>query len=82
MYDVDSLIRFGARLLVALGYGDYSILVRNGDASGKTVRHLHHHVIPNMCIGPVDSVGQDRSVMTHEEIGLLMAEFDQVISTV
>ena len=44
--EIQNLIKIGISILNHLGYRDYSILVRNGKNSGKTVSHLHYHLIP------------------------------------
>jgi diadenosine tetraphosphate (Ap4A) HIT family hydrolase len=72
---IESLLRSGAKLLSFLGYEDYSILVRNGDESGKSVKHLHYHIVPHVHIGNIDYGGEERRIMTKEETDALMEEF-------
>jgi len=76
--DIEELVRAGAKLLELFGHEDYSILVRNGDDSGKSVKHLHYHVVPHVHIGNVDYGGADRRVMTESEIDAFMRECDRL----
>jgi diadenosine tetraphosphate (Ap4A) HIT family hydrolase len=72
--DIEELLRNGAKLLQLLGHTDYSILVRNGDDSGKSVRHLHYHIVPHVHIGDLDHNGEERRILTEREIDALMDE--------
>jgi diadenosine tetraphosphate (Ap4A) HIT family hydrolase len=44
--EIQNLIKTGISILNHLGYRDYSILVRNGKNIGKTVSHVHYHLVP------------------------------------
>jgi len=44
--EIQNLIKIGISMLNHLGYRDYSILVRNGNNIGKSISHLHYHLIP------------------------------------
>ena len=72
--DIEELLRSGAKLLQLLGHTDYSILVRNGDDSGKSVKHLHYHIVPFVHIGDLDHDGDERRILTEEEVDALMDE--------
>ncbi|HRY91104.1 MAG TPA: HIT domain-containing protein [Candidatus Gracilibacteria bacterium] len=48
--EISELIKVGISILNHLGYRDYSILVRNGKKIGKTINHLHYHLIPKAAI--------------------------------
>lgn len=72
--EIDGLLRYGVRLLHAHGYKNCSILVRDGMGSGKSIRHLHYHIIPNIQIGDMDHYGQERKIMTQKEILQVMRD--------
>ena len=76
--DINKLLHRGAQMLEALGYTDYSVLVRNGDASGRTIKHLHYHLIPFVVIGGLNHAGGDREIMTKEEIQETLNDFAQI----
>ena len=46
--DLNSLINLGFQILDKIGYENYSLLLRNGDHSGKSVDHLHYHLLPQI----------------------------------
>ena len=78
--DIDLLIQSGARILELLGQDDYTVLVRNGDDSGKSIRHMHYHLIPEVRIGNNDSGGGHRQLLTGGDVNELMLEFEEVKS--
>ena len=73
-HDIDELIRVGVRLIESFGHADYSILVRNGDKTGKSVKHLHYHIIPGIQIGSLAHGGGERTLMTDAEADVIMEE--------
>jgi diadenosine tetraphosphate (Ap4A) HIT family hydrolase len=75
--EINGLLRYGVRLLHAYGYKDCTILVRDGMGVGKSVRHLHYHIIPNIRIGDLDHYGQERTVMTNKEIRQVIRDLQQ-----
>ncbi|HRY62396.1 MAG TPA: HIT domain-containing protein [Candidatus Paceibacterota bacterium] len=69
MSDIIELQRIGIKILYRLGYSNMSVLVREGENIGKSVKHLHYHIIPNVMIGAENITGGDeRSISTEEEI--------------
>ncbi|NDE68245.1 HIT domain-containing protein [bacterium] len=76
--ELQKLLHRGVLLIEALGYRDYTILVRNGVNTGKSVAHLHYHIVPSVIIGDLDHKGKERTVMTKEEIAQLMRELREV----
>ena len=71
---INKLLHTGVNILKSLGYKDYSILLRNGPDSDKSVEHLHYHIIPVSIIGDIDHNGEERQVMNEEEITQLLSE--------
>lgn len=71
--DVQAMVTRGASVLRAKGIDDYTILVRNGENSGKSVPHLHYHLIPRHRIGDLDRAQHARRIMTAAEARALAA---------
>ena len=75
--DVLGLIDRGMKLLQALGYPDITLLLREGEHSGKSVKHLHYHLIPKILIGDVQHDGGSRSVLTEKQVLHLKQELQE-----
>lgn len=71
MGDIDILEKKGLDILSKLGYLDMSILVREGDGTGKSVSHVHYHIIPNIRLGNSDHTGAEREVLSAEQLEIL-----------
>ncbi len=67
MSEIDILQRKALDILHNLGYKNVSFLVRDGDGSGKSIEHLHYHVIPDVFLGDMGHSIADRPVMTETE---------------
>ena len=66
--DLYSLEKIGITLIHKLGYDNLSILLREGKASGKTVDHLHYHIVPETVITDVEHGNTDfRHVLSRKE---------------
>ncbi len=67
---IDSLVVDAIKALEALGMSDYSVMVRSGDNAriGKSVNHLHFHVIPKVRLGTIDINGDERTVLSDAEM--------------
>ncbi len=76
--DIDSMLSKGIKFLKTLGHTDYSILLRNGNKTGKTVAHLHYHIIPSIQVGSLDNNDIKRELITEEEIDKLLESFEKV----
>lgn len=66
--EINVLIRSGFEALKRLGYQNITVLVREGVTVGKSIAHLHYHLIPNIRIGDIDHDGRERAILTAEEI--------------
>lgn len=75
---IDKLLKLGVKMFRALGYNDYTILVRNGDKTSKTVDHLHYHIVPNVKIGDLEHDNANRNVMSKEEITEILKDFENL----
>lgn len=77
--DIDKLIKTGTKILKKLGYDNFSILVREGNSINKSVPHLHYHLIPNDRIGDLDHNGEQRQILSSEEIAILSQRILNII---
>jgi len=50
-----------------------------GKNTGKSIDHIHYHVIPNIHIGNIKHGGGDRFVMSENEIDEIMSEIKSVM---
>lgn len=80
MVDIDALQDEGWKILKKLGYTSVTFLVREGEASGRSVRHTHYHLIPEVRIGDLDHAGNERSILTPEEIARTVARAKSAIA--
>lgn len=76
-WQINRLIKKGVRLLRALGYSDLSVLVRDGNL-GKSIDHLHYHIVPNVYIGDVVNDHKPRKLLTKKQIEKTLADFEEV----
>ncbi len=65
--DIDRMLSRGLKALTALGHHGVSILLRQGEGTGKTVEHLHYHLIPDTHVGDLDHDPDNRPVLSEEE---------------
>lgn len=78
--DVRSLLSVGIELLTEKGVRDYTILVRSGNVAGRSVEHLHFHIVPKHRIGDLDHKGRSRRVMSPKAIGALTDELEALLA--
>ena len=77
--DISNLEQKGIQALQKLGYESSSLLVREGSAKNRSVRHIHFHVIPEIQIGSLNSKGEERRVITKEEVEKTIREIEAVL---
>lgn len=80
MQDIDDLEKKGWEILRKLGYRSVSLVVREGTDSGRTVDHIHYHIIPDIRIGDIDHNGDARRIMTVEETAETITRIKKVLS--
>lgn len=66
--DIDILQEKALEILKKLGYASITQLVREGNVVNKAVNHVHFHTIPNIRIGDLDHYGQERKILSEEDI--------------
>lgn len=65
--DIDELLTRGVQALRTIGHLGVSLLLRQGDGTGKTVAHLHYHLIPDTHIGDLDHDVDNRLILDEVE---------------
>ena len=75
--DIDEMLLQAIQFLKKIGHEDYSILLRNGKKTGKSIEHLHYHIIPSIEVGSLDGNNIDRKIMTDKEIDDLLELFNK-----
>lgn len=76
--DLNRLIVAGAKIIQKLKYNNFTIMVREGDDSNKSIKHLHYHLIPADPIGDLNSAGKPRVVLSKTEIKSLSRQIIRV----
>lgn len=77
--DIDLLQKQGLKILSKLGYINICVLVKEGDIKEKSILHTHYHLIPDIILGDFTHTGEDRAVMTEDEINILVKRIKSVI---
>jgi diadenosine tetraphosphate (Ap4A) HIT family hydrolase len=77
----DILIVDGIKAIEKLGLMDYSIMLRSGDNEriGKSVSHLHFHVIPTVQLVSLGFKSDARMVISPEEMGEMVRRIKEVV---
>jgi len=76
--EVDLLVGKAMTIIKKLGYKDFTVIVREGEDHAKTISHLHYHIIPNTHIGDLDHKGNERRVLSDQEVKNLVDEINSV----
>lgn len=77
--DINTLQKIAVKLFYGLGYVDMSVLVREGENIGKSVKHLHYHIVPEVMIGAVNIIGDERTIYTEKEIAEILDDMRRVM---
>ncbi len=77
--EMHTLLVLGIRVLKKLQYTDYTILLRDGGATYKSVPHLHINLIPCDAIGSLTHDGKERLVLEPFEVDSLMTSVQQAL---
>ncbi len=65
--DIEKLERKGIMILRQLGYKNIALLAREGMV-GKSVPHIHYHLIPDTNVGDTEHVGINRDMLDEDQI--------------
>ncbi|MEI8337568.1 MAG: HIT domain-containing protein [bacterium] len=79
MKDISMLQEKSLEILKKLGYISITQLVREGNVINKAVNHVHFHTIPNILIGDLNHYGQERSILSEEEIDSTIKDIKKFI---
>jgi histidine triad (HIT) family protein len=73
--DIDALVYFAMKKMHKK-YHDVSILYREGNKKkiGKSIDHIHYHIIPNLMIGAIDINFNKRKILTEADYLKLVKE--------
>ncbi len=66
--EIIHLVGLAVKILHSFGYKDCSILGRDGDNVGKSIKHFHFHIIPKVLLGNIDSDINKRKILSQKEI--------------
>lgn len=72
--EIQKLVRKGVKILEKRGHNSWSLLLRQGNASDKSIPHLHYHLIPTIPVTGVGITRETRQVLSTEESGELRQE--------
>ena len=75
-----ALTKTGVTLLQKRGHTAYSILTRQGEDSGKSVKHSHIHVIPDIIITAKENASLQRAVQTDRQLSTLLKTYKQLLN--
>jgi diadenosine tetraphosphate (Ap4A) HIT family hydrolase len=79
--DIDELLKTGTKILKKLKYNNFTILVREGDNSNKSIKHLHYHLIPSDPIGDLNWAGKPRSILSENDTTALLSKLLLIIKS-
>lgn len=77
---VMALIVNGIKALDKFGHNNCTVLARDGQVLGKSIPHLHYHIIPGGQIEDVSLNLEVRQVLSEDEEESLMKELKEVMS--
>lgn len=79
--DLDTMVRKALKILKNLGYKNLSILIRQGEKSGRTVSHIHYNIIPNTIIGNMNPKFKhgNRKVLTKSQKNILIKRINATL---
>ena len=79
--DIDKLIEIGTKILRELKYNNFTILVREGDNSNKSIKHLHYHLIPDDPIGDLNHIGKPRVLLSKKQTEALSNQVSLIVAS-
>lgn len=76
--EATALVRRGIEALYKLGHEDCTAFVRDAKNPGKSIGHLHYHIVPHVAILG-DPRGGQRPILTNDEIDRTMREVGEAL---
>ena len=78
---ITALLSIGIKALDKIGHNDCVILVRDGQASGKSIKHhLHYHIIPGGQLEDISLKLEVRKLLSPAEEKSLKNELNKLLS--
>jgi diadenosine tetraphosphate (Ap4A) HIT family hydrolase len=74
-----ALIVTGIKALSKIGHNDCAIISRDGQSIGKSIKHIHYHIIPGGQIEDVSINLEVRKLLSYEEEESLRQELGKII---
>ena len=76
--DINLMQEKALEILKKLGYDSITHLVREGKEN-KAINHVHFHTIPNIRIGDLDHYGQERKILSEDEINQTVIDIQKFV---
>lgn len=73
------LVNLAVRILHSFGYKDCSILGRDGDNAGKSIKHFHFHIIPKVLLGDIDNYRKERKILSQKDVDKIIRKIKTII---
>ncbi len=81
--DLYELEKKGITLIHKIGYHDLTVLLREGKKSGKSVDHLHYHIIPETVITDVEHGNTDfRPVLGRAQANKIVIQLKKILKKI
>ena len=77
---VMALITTAIKALDKIGYNNCTIVMRDGQALGKSVSHVHYNIIPGGEIGDVSINAEVRKLLSKNEEKSLIIELEKILN--
>lgn len=77
--DIMSLIFTGIKALNKIGHNDCTIVMRDGQSIGKSIKHIHYNIIPGGQIEDISINVEVRKLLNKKEENLLKKELKGII---
>ncbi len=80
--DIIHLEHTGIQLLKKLGHTSITIMSREGKTTGRTVKHLHYHIIPDISLSVLDFNFDKRKVYSKKEMSEMTKKLKRILGKV
>lgn len=77
--EITRLIQKALLLLKKRGHKAYSILIRQGKASGKSIQHTHVHIIPDVVVTEKEHASLERPVISAKKMSTLVQMYKNIL---